>query len=119
MMEDWSPAAPEVARDFETADHGRADEARRSYSEETVTAAQKEQLESQRAAPAHEEHLRPGGPGETEVHARVDTRNEGQLARVEDRLDSAHQEFARDFERSRSFDRDRDFDRNRGQGRER
>jgi hypothetical protein len=29
MMEDWSPAAPEVARDFETADHGRADEARR------------------------------------------------------------------------------------------
>ena len=119
MTEEWSPAAPELTQHFDNADSGAMDEARRSHSTETVTTAQRDQLESQRSAPALEEHLRMGGPGETEVHQTVDMRNEGQLAYVDERLASAHAEMVSDFERNSVYDKGQNFDRTDGQGRER
>lgn len=119
MTEEWSPAAPELTQHFDNADSGTTEEARRSYSAETVTTAQRDQLENQRSAPALEEHLRMGGPGETAVHQTVDMRNESQLAYVDDRLASAHAEMTTDFERNSVYDKGQNFDRTGGQGRER
>lgn len=112
MSEEWSPAAPDLGQHFDAADQG-GDESRRSYSTDMVTADQLSQLESQRNTPACETHLRPGGPGVTEVHRADHTALEGQITHVSDRLSSASDEMHRDFERSRNFDRGR------GRGRER
>ena len=120
MSEERSPAAQELGQHFQEADCGFANEGRRSHSTETVTISQLEHLENARSAPALEQHLRPGGPGETEVHHALHTEREGQITHVVDRLCSATEEMSRDFERGRRFERKRDFERpGRGQGRDR